>query len=654
MDNRVTPQTILDAQQSAQLRVPSYASSMSANYLEGVTGSTQLSLNINNALREQPQENKLEDAITSMNLAMQTPNMGFTQKTFNFLANIAGTLTDPGALLTGGVGLFGARAVASGVSKVAPEAFSIFAKKPINEALGVEASKLQGKARSVGEVGRSLGEAFGAGAGVSVPFSFNENYNPETNKFDIAGGIEATAAGGGLGLLLSATPMAIGTIIGKLKKSYKSYENIEVPLPGEPLHEDIKTTEGLQTALRKAVEEKNLTQEDAELLFTYLSNPDDVEKIKKLSSKILIDNGHDVDVFNNKYYLNIMKPEDFQNFQKSVADQLASNTSGDLKNALSYYVQLNNIDRIVLEQSKALEGLKGVHKTLSKRLMTSPERLASFDRIRKKFPLKHITEDHPLSQKNLYGLLKKHNFDAQKIGVVIPKNLQKLAKQESKISVLKKNIVKYKKDPDKYLEKISQSEEKIKKLQTGIHVISSVKDELEGLEKFFMSGKRLPKNYQISNEYHRLLNIADFSEKSQALLHHIQLKDAHETQEGYKNALGGIIELLQSNTSRFANHEKLYEYIKTRYEKSINEFKGLPIEEGSLQLERQAERIKSDIVNDKAVLEDAEADVRSSGSKENEDENIEATERYTQLRDNPSAIMNLVSCQIGGISVKDQ
>lgn len=655
-DLRVTPQSIENSRNDSFLRKPSTLKSAGVSFAETFTAPVRAVADVTASINGLPAKNFLDNSFEVFNESMKTPHGSWTQSTVDFFASGIGYLNPMYEAIGGPVSGAVGRGF-SAVSQYVPAGLTAIARTPIARFGGKLGEYLP---NTVGEAAEHVTKAFGIGAAITVPEALLDSYNEKTNRFEIAVAASQTFTNGLIGIALDAIPVVGGMIFGKHKKRFqKEYES---PMPGD---------DHRMAAFDEALEKKEITPEEHEWVKTYLENPNDTQKLKDKGIELLLKDGYPVDHAQQKVIMNLMKKEHFDDFHTGMLDQISSGATGEFSASISDYAAASGIDFMVSENKDFVDGINGFVEFMEKRLATEPDNIKRFKEARKSPDLKHIEENHPISQKGLYNELKAVNHDIQSVPHGIPKNVRYRAKQEREISKLKTDISRLKKlakrDPA-YESKIDEKSARLRELKSTKEKLLSPNNELKALEDHFLDRKLLPENYNVSHEYHRLLDLAHFSTKAEALLHHINLKSQYEQQTHYKDTIKFLNQLIESNVGKFANPENVVNYFKSRLDSvgtdidelvnhmDVRNQREVPIEHGRGAYSDVKKRdelkdfqrdLKDDVRNDEEILKANQADVDASGSLDYEKLYRAAKEKYTQFKGNEAALSQLISCELG-------
>lgn len=399
---------------------------------------------LDDEFRKKPEGKAILSSLEAINLQKQAPGIGWTQWLANEGAGMLGFGLNPLTWGAGEVGGLAAQGVvnagAKGLSKVLPDAASVFMRKPLNEVLsksigqylpsqiGKEGSE---RALGLGLLSEKTLETFGVGAGAGVPQGIVDNFEKDTGHIKWGGVARESAEMGGLGLAIGAIPFTWGILRGKINRGLGN------PVDGVVDH----------SALDKALEKKYITPEEHAWYSDLLENqqnPGDEklsEKLKKSGTNIIQQNGHKVNSIYNEALFEILNGGDVSNLHGVIADQLASaHLPEGQRMALSDYIIHNRMDTL-RSNPQSLDGLRGYVDFINHKLRQKDSKLAEADRILVDHLLKGAKENMPFSQKELFKMMRKSGFEAshiQHLPVTIPEEIGVHLKVKERVEALEK------------------------------------------------------------------------------------------------------------------------------------------------------------------------------------------------------------------------
>jgi len=660
----VSPLDIQASVQDGKLKAPGIFQSGFTGFIEGLNTPQKFAFDLESSMLKVKRHNPYRDGMEYLNNAMKSPEVGWSQETANFVGNIFGFAANPINLLVGAGAGAAADVGISAISSVLPESISAFGQTSAATLLGEETAKRLPEfiPKTIGGIGASLSKSLAISSAEMLPQAFNENFNEKTGKFNIIGGAEQTLKYGALGLGLHTIGMTVGAIYGEIG-AVRSLRKI--PKLGDGSKENLGEID-------KAFQEGKINEDEYSWAYTYLTDPDNLHKQNELAAKILRSKKYNVDSVTNKVFMNIAKKDSIDNIHSSILDQLASNATGDLKTAMSDYNFLNILDEMKEDSGHMVDGLMGHVSYMNDRLSLKSENLDRFKKARAaggdEGAYKHITNDHPASQKSLFKKLRKGREDAKFFSGALPDLVKERLRQERKVKNLMsshrltRNKIK-RGDPvsEKMLEKIQSIDGKIEEIKSNYAKLMNPSKELDFLEERLLGKEELPNNLKGSKDYNRLKDLSHFSEKAKALLHHVDLKNEYEVQESYNKMIEAMTKLMDGDIEKYADPKKLQAYIQNSISKNagdipqIGEFKDRADNPDKYFRDKRAEndiddmeRQSSDNVkNDDELLQDNDKDIRDAGSKDLDRDNRETVNSYKQFKKNIPAMENLVSCVRG-------
>lgn len=310
--SRVNPDFKEQYQQQAKFSEPSYAASISGNFLKQLIEPEVALEKIAPLAGFHPHFSSLNDLYDAVQQVTETSGLPVTQKMGDGIASLLGFALNPINIALGGAGGLLAKGTVKGISTLAPEFLSNVASKTITKLSGETVGSLSEKAFTGSSIGASS----------LLPENLAESITPN-NKLDVSHLIQATSIAGGFGFALGVAPFAASVIRAKLFKQ-------------------------IETA-----EEKTWYQD-------YQKNPDDPE-LKQNAVDILKRNNPDLSInpLDNKVTVPLLTANDIKALRSVIPEELLAREGLNNTDALSRFIQKNALDR--LKQNPSLsEGLKGI------------------------------------------------------------------------------------------------------------------------------------------------------------------------------------------------------------------------------------------------------------------------------------------------------
>ena len=155
--------------------------------------------------------------------------------------------------------------------------------------------------------------------------------------------------------------------------------------------------------------------------------------------------------------------------------------------------------------------------------------------------------------------------------------------------------------------------------------------------------RELPKNWEHSKDYHRLVDLAHVWENAKTLLDRVHLEATYERQESFRNLAHQIVEMADSNIGRFANRENVINYMKDRIKSKTLRME--PDAEMKTKVRDQTEVPK----NSDELIDMNEASINKMDAKDLAKEFGIAAARFKEFKANENVFTNLIKCVLGGI-----
>jgi hypothetical protein len=599
-----------------------------------------------------PEAQSINNFYAIVNADNASPVIGGFQKASNYIAGLIGSSLNPLTWVGVGLGGVATKGLLMGAQRIAPSIVTTFAKKPIaemlNESLAKYIQTMIGKkgaeeALSLSLVGKKAVGTFNIFAGAGIPGAIAENYNQQTNSLNWGGTARSIGESGALGLAIGSIPFAWGVIRAKINRFKGEAPNAEVK------SEDLSAA----TAARHTSSEEAQWYQDLATAEKSGADRTVMQKLKQRASKIIADNGYKVNTATHEAPVEIISAQDMTNLQGAISDQLAANgqVPDNFRSTLSDFVVHNSLDAL-RNDPKTLDGVRGYSDFVGKKLESKPVRIAEADRLVDEHLLKAVKENMPLSQKKIFKLMEKMQFEPshlQHFPFTIPENMLSRAKDIQKIRERKLKASQYQKilektgDPN-YVKKIEINNEKISQLEKRTTKILTPKEELTSLRKSLLTTKGLTKNWQRSNAYHRLIDLAQVWHNAKTLLDRVHIEAEYERQAAFKTLADHILNVADSTSERLAKPESVIDYLKKRIEgsqmKAESDAEVKKIADETLEVPQDAEK----------VINEQTEQLKESGAEELVKDHTEAVQKFEEFKKSEGVFKQLIECVMGKLN----
>lgn len=637
--NQVAPQQEYYA--DSLLTMPSVGKSVFDNLVMGVATPVVALNMLDKEFAKKPEGQAAISAFNSVRLANETPGMGWPQWLADEGANMLGFGLNPATWGLGEAGGLAAKGLSAGAARAAPDALSVFMRTPVKDLvakpLGEYIPSMVGKEGaekplSLGLMADKSLSNFGIFAGAGVPQGIVDNFNSDTGHIAWGGVAREMGEMGAFGIAIGSVPFAYGVLRGKVNRA----------LGKEP-------TEGITPeSLNEALERGQITPSEHQWYNDYLEHqktPGDVEGMKGLQARatqMINENGHRANVATDEAMFEILTPNDVTNLQGMIADQVSGGVPAEYQKALSDFVVHNRMDYI-RQDPRWLDGVRGYVDFINNKLENKPSKIAEADKILDDHLLKGTKENMPFSQKELFKHMKQAGFEAshvQHLPVTIPENMgqhlrinEKIAKFKEKLKVAKRRG-----QPEN-----KQTLRRIEELQAKLPKIMTPKEELVHLRKTLLTPKGLPKNWERSNAYHRLLDLSNVWANARTLLDRVHLEHQYNRQEAFRDLAHQTLKIADADLPKIANHENVMDYMKRRIEGNLS--KAEPIADVQKAVDdRQQVPADSD-----TILNEQQEQIKNTQAETAKEEFVQSTDRFKEFKESENIFKNLISCVLGGI-----
>lgn len=624
------------------LTQPTFTSSVFDNLAAGFATPIVALNMLDDQFSKKPEGQAMLDSLNQIKLEQSTPGMGWTQWLAGEGANMIGMGLNPATWALGEVGgaVLG-RAVPSVAAKIAPDAASVFMRKPIGEMisqpLGKYIPSMVGKegaekALSLGLISEKSLAAFGMFAGAGVPQGIVDNFNQDTNHIAWGGVAREMGEMGAFGIALGSIPFAWGILRGKINRGIGA-----------------SATDGVTPEqLNQALENGHITPAEHKWYSDYMElqkDPKNVEleqDLKNRGSQIINENGHTANTVSNEAMFEILTPNDVSNLHGAISDQLTGDVPENYKKALTDFIIHNRMDYI-RQKPEWLDGVRGYVDFINQKLANKNPKLLEANKILDDHLLKSVNENMPFSQKELFKMMKQSGFESshmQHLPVTIPENMTRHIKMQEKISKLKEKlkVAKRRGQPEN-----KQTLRRIEELEAKLPKIMTPKEELEHIKGKLLGEKGLPKNWERSNEYHRLLDLSNVWANARTLLDRVHLEHEYNRQEAFRDLAHQTLRIADSDVGKISKPDDVLNYMKARVEGQL--FKAEPIAD----VERAVTEKKTVPTDADTILSDQEAQIRDTKAESAKEEFVQSTDKFKEFKESENIFKNLISCVLGGI-----
>lgn len=623
--------------QDSLLKRPTASMSALENLSAGFITPLALAQDVSNMFSQKPEGNPLRDAVEGVDIMNQMPGASWGQGAANWLSNMVGYGLNPINWGFGRLGGMATEAAIGGAAKIAPDAVNVFMRTPIQDMVGENVGKFIPKVGagkdiplSLAIAGEKSAQAFGTFAGAGVPAAVFENYNADTRHINWGGVAKDMGYMGAFGLAIDSVPFAWGVLKSRVNRSL-----------GKDVS-DIVTPQDYQ----KAFEDGTISKDEYEWITDYHNNPLDTENLKQRATQILADDGHPVNVADHNVPFEILNSGDIDNLRSATNDQALSDSPEQYKTALSDFVVHNGLDAI-RENPKLLDGVRGYVDFINQKLKDKSSKLADADKILDDHLLTSVKDFMPFSQKEMFKSMKKMGFESshvRNIPLTVPENMVEHLKINEKINYLEGKLKDAKKKAGEGYQPNKQTLRRIEELTARLPKILTPKEELVQLRESLLSGKELPKNWERSKDYHRLVDLSHVWHNAKTLLDRVHLEAQYERQEAYKNLASHALQLSDSDVGRFGNRSDVMNYMKARIEGKI--FDREPIAGAEVKAAEQ-NQIPAD---SETVMKEQETQVQQSKAEKLSDEFMQSSEKYKEFNSSQNVFKNLIQCVLGSMN----
>lgn len=618
---------------------------------------------------------RMAEKIEVINNNLSDPRAGTVQTGFNYASNFIGSLAPlaPLGIVGGAIGKFALGASGIVARSLAPEAFISLANKPFAKMVAGEYAHyfpLIGETTAAKTTNAAV-QAYTAYKGAVIPEHIVENYHKENDTLDSRQAIQDWSADN-YGFLIPTASLAAGYVlfkaakipgvkrarhaeIRKLEEEHRLQKQKEAAFKEEVSKKEERqiTLTNLEKNLNEAVEKNRITSRERDWYIKYLENPNDHETLFESSKKILEEAQIPYDRITGHHLFQILDSNDVANLKAAIADQAATNFSAEEAQVLSNYIIHNRMDVIrslLSDNPNILHGLQGYTAFIDSKLANKDKHFKALDKIITEHLPKGLHKFELFSQKNIYQHLRKNKIKSSEVPYMVPRQVAEKLRLESKINKLisKKN--------EKFKTVIEELKKQVKEFK-----LLTPEQELNYLKETLLPENKLRKNYKNHEDFHRLKELSEVWANAKHLLDRINMEADYARQAAFNSILKRFVDMVDSNATRLANPLRVTEYIKRRVEAASPELRESKlaaaiihdeVKETFLGGETKREGNLKVIDTEKSIMifDSLKKQIEEFGSDTDKEEFGFIEARYNQLKDNESALAELIECALGGIN----
>ncbi len=621
---------------------------------------------------------RIADKLDVINQTLADPRLGYTQKGMDWVAEMGSSIAATIPLAYAGAEIAGGAAALAGFGGelLLPEAALTFARTPLPKLIGSDYLP----SLTTAELAQGTAEAYGAYKGFTIPEHVVENYHKENDTLDMRGAIKDWASDN-YGFLLPIAPLAAGYLLYKVAKvgrgakaagdharslareheasararqSDLQFATSRAQQSAAKAAEEVRRSTQLEKEFDVALEKGTISKEQHAWYQEYLANPDDHEVLSGKAMHIMKEAAIPLDRVTGHAWFPVLESKDVQALKRAITDQASSGFSREEHSALSDFIVHNRVDALrqsLTENPGLVNALRGLTDIVDRKLGGRVKALKALDEVVDHHLPKGLKKNEIFSQKRIYKHLKKMGVtERSQVPYSVPDNvLYKLGLAKQHDNVMRQRSPRYRQWFQEGMH------EKLKEKMKSVPLMTPV-EELEHLKGKLITGKGLVKDFQKKGAYHRLRDLADVWANAKHLLDRIHLEHEYGKQAAFNNILKNFINMVDSNAARFANPERVTQYMKNRIEASVPYAREFTSTRSPLKRESAKGSKKEGSTEVKETLEgsaEMEANrelVKKSGSELGAAEYKIEENRFNQFRENESPLKKLVECAWGQLN----
>jgi hypothetical protein len=589
---------------------------------------------------KKPEGQAVFSTLDAIRLENETPSIGAGQSLAGNAAGMVGFGLNPVTWFGGELGAGISKIIPTAVARVLPDAATIFMRKPIaqiiTKPLGKYVPETYGKemeALSLSLLGKKGLKTFGAFAGAGVPQGVLDNFNRDSGHINWGGVAREAGEMGAFGLAIGSIPFTFGVVRGKINRAISA---------------DITADIGY-AKLNNALEKGHITKAEFEWysdLLEYERDPSNKELEKRLKdngSIIANENGHTANTVTNEALFHILEPEDIGNLQGAISDQLAGDIPEELNKSLTNFIMHNRLD-LISSHANDLDGIRGYVDFINKKFGKKSEKIEQANKILDEHLHRAIKENMPFSQKKLFKYIKQSGFEASHIknlSITIPENMVKYFKALENINKLERKVKEFER---KGLPENKQTIKRIAELGKNLPKILTPKEELNHLREKLLSNKGLPKNFQTSVDYHRLLDLSKVWHNAKTLLDRVHLEHEYNRQAAFRDLANQVLKTTDANLPQLAKIDNVIDYLKKRIEGQLS--KAEEMSEVNKKLD-EYKRVPSD---SEEILAEQNEQIKNTSAEESREDFIHSMDKQIEFKQSEGIFKDLIACVRGALN----
>lgn len=541
-----------------------------------------------------PTDQRLTNAVNLIDYQLNHPDFGTGQKVANGVANAAGMFLDPISMALGGILGKVTGKLALGVMDLVPEYVSVLGRGGISrEAMGELLEQPIGSfsnnkfarflPKNFHDMVEKSSKIIGDIEGFTATESFLENYDVNQQRLDYGGLVKSIALNGGIGLSIPVVGWTAGIIFGRAERNLaRTGEASAKPIAELPKDERVK-------AIKDAFKKGAVTQEEHDYIVNLYEKKNPDQSHIKSAIPLLKGEEHPVNALTGSVDFPFMTEQELKQLQTFAVDQMAASPK-DFERTLSTFISHKMLDRyteMLTDNPYFLDGIRGHLSDLNERLAAQEKQLAEHDIYVEKTTTRANERLQPITQQKLYKMMREGELHHREMPFIVPKNVQRIRQAERKIDIREQSLKEYQKELkklepaskkynyfDRLIEKtqrrIDRERSVLEEYKAGEGKVLTQAEEVRAIEKRLLGKKELPKNYETSNDFLRLLDLSHVYPQARALMRRIARREEYEMQKAYHQILGDIVRIAESGFVNIADPKRVSDYLKARIEGKLD------------------------------------------------------------------------------------
>ncbi len=182
---------------------------------------------------------------------------------------------------------------------------------------------------------------------------------------------------------------------------------------------------------------------------------------------------------------------------------------------------------------------------------------------------------------------------------------------------------------------------KVEELKAEKINLKSPVEELQSIKDDLIKENKLRKDFETRKSFQRLNDLAEVWHPAKTLLDRVNLEDAINKQEGYRDIAKTMLQIADGNIAQMANRGKVNGYMEARVNPRIDDNYKPSVKEPEL---KEANKVP---VDHEIILAEQDKLIEERGEENGKKEYEVAKEKFNEFKKFENVFNNLIKCQLG-------